>query len=68
MDRDRLLEVDGGYWRKKMNMSSGDAFVNKMTSQWMPTDEKYLEFIGEITRENLLNFGKFIGIHTISKY
>jgi hypothetical protein len=59
-NRDRLLEADEGYWREKMNMSSGDAFVNEVTSQWTQKDEKYLEFVGKITRENLMNFGKFV--------
>jgi hypothetical protein len=43
-----------------MNMSSGDAFVNEVTSQWTQKDEKYFEFIGKLTREDLLNFGKFV--------
>jgi len=53
-------KMEGGYWREKMNMSSGDAFVNEMMSQWRPKDEKYLEFVEKITHENLLDFGKFV--------
>ena len=59
--------IVAGFWKmeggvlegkdeQKMNMSSGDAFVKEMMSQWRPKDEKYLEFLWKITHENLLDF------------